>query len=57
MPGETKGLADRLHMSVADLADPGVRRVSVGGARCRSVAAFDRAVRLLIDEGTSLPEG
>ena len=31
-------------MRVAELADAGVRRVSV--------AAFDRAVHLLVDEGT-----
>jgi 2-methylisocitrate lyase-like PEP mutase family enzyme len=44
------------HMRVADLADAGVRRVSVGGALAAAAwAAFDRAVRLLTDEGT-LPE-
>jgi 2-methylisocitrate lyase-like PEP mutase family enzyme len=40
-------------MRVADLADAGVRRVSVGGTLAALAwAAFDRAVRLLIDEGT-----
>jgi len=40
-------------MRVADLADTGVRRVSVGGTLAAVAwAAFDRAVRLLIDEGT-----
>jgi 2-methylisocitrate lyase-like PEP mutase family enzyme len=44
------------HMRVADLADAGVRRVSVGGALAAAAwAAFDQAVRLLTDEGT-LPE-
>src|SRR6516164_4787379 len=41
------------NMRVADLADAGVRRVSVGGTLAAVAwAAFDRAVRLLIDEGT-----
>jgi 2-methylisocitrate lyase-like PEP mutase family enzyme len=41
------------NMRVADLADAGVRRVSVGGSLAAAAwAAFDRAVRLLIDEGT-----
>ena len=40
-------------MRVADLDDAGVRRVSVGGTLAAVAwAAFDRAVRLLIDEGT-----
>jgi len=41
------------NMRVADLADAGVRRVSVGGTLAAAAwAAFDRAVRMLIDEGT-----
>ena len=41
------------NMRVADLADAGVRRVSVGGALAAAAwAAFDRAVRLLAEEGT-----
>jgi 2-methylisocitrate lyase-like PEP mutase family enzyme len=41
------------NMRVADLADAGVRRVSVGGSLAAAAwAAFDRTVRLLIDEGT-----
>ena len=41
------------NMRVADLADAGVRRVSVGGAlAAASWAAFDRAVRMLTEEGT-----
>ncbi|HYY28005.1 MAG TPA: isocitrate lyase/phosphoenolpyruvate mutase family protein [Chthoniobacterales bacterium] len=41
------------HMRVADLAGAGVRRVSAGGTLAAVAwAAFDRAVRLLIDEGT-----
>ncbi len=41
------------NMRVAELADAGVRRVSVGGALAAAAwAAFDRAARLLIDEGT-----
>jgi 2-methylisocitrate lyase-like PEP mutase family enzyme len=40
-------------MRVADLADAGVRRVSTGGALAAAAwAAFDRAVRLLTEEGT-----
>ena len=40
-------------MRVADLADAGVRRVSVGGTLAAVAwAAFDRAVQMLIDEGT-----
>jgi 2-methylisocitrate lyase-like PEP mutase family enzyme len=41
------------NMRVADLAAAGVRRVSVGGALAAAAwAAFDRAVRLLTEEGT-----
>jgi 2-methylisocitrate lyase-like PEP mutase family enzyme len=41
------------NMRVADLADAGVRRVSVGSALAAAAwSAFDRAVRLLTDEGT-----
>jgi 2-methylisocitrate lyase-like PEP mutase family enzyme len=41
------------NMRVGDLGDAGVRRVSVGGSLAAAAwAAFDRAVRLLIDEGT-----
>jgi 2-methylisocitrate lyase-like PEP mutase family enzyme len=41
------------NMRVAELADAGVRRVSVGGALAAAAwAAFDRAVHLLVDEGT-----
>jgi 2-methylisocitrate lyase-like PEP mutase family enzyme len=41
------------NMRVADLANAGVRRVSVGGTLAAIAwGAFDRAVRLLIDEGT-----
>jgi 2-methylisocitrate lyase-like PEP mutase family enzyme len=41
------------NMRVAELANAGVRRVSVGGTLAAVAwAAFDRAVRLLIDEGT-----
>jgi 2-methylisocitrate lyase-like PEP mutase family enzyme len=41
------------NMHVAELADAGVRRVSVGGALAAVAwAAFDRAVHLLVDEGT-----
>ena len=40
-------------MQVADLAEAGVRRVSVGGTLAALAwAAFDRAVRLLVEEGT-----
>jgi 2-methylisocitrate lyase-like PEP mutase family enzyme len=40
-------------MRVADLAAAGVRRVSVGGTLAAVAwAAFDRAVQMLIDEGT-----
>jgi 2-methylisocitrate lyase-like PEP mutase family enzyme len=40
------------NMRIADLADAGVRRVSVGGSLAAAAwGAFDRAVRLLIDEG------
>jgi 2-methylisocitrate lyase-like PEP mutase family enzyme len=41
------------NMRVADLVDAGVRRVSVGSALAAAAwAAFDQAVRLLIEEGT-----
>jgi 2-methylisocitrate lyase-like PEP mutase family enzyme len=41
------------NMRVADLADAGVRRVSVGGALAAAAwSAFDRVVRLLTEEGT-----
>jgi len=41
------------NMHVAELANAGVRRVSVGGALAAAAwAAFDRAVHLLVDEGT-----
>ena len=57
MPGETMGLADRPQTCVADLANAGVTPVSVGGALAAAPwAAFDRALRLLIDERTSLSE-
>ena len=40
-------------MRVTDLARVGVRRVSVGGALAAAAwAAFDRVIRLLVDEGT-----
>lgn len=40
-------------MRVADLAEAGVRRVSVGGGLAAAAwAGFDRAVRQLVDEGT-----
>jgi len=40
-------------MRVAELADAGVRRVSVGGALAAAAwTAFDRAVHLLVEEGT-----
>jgi 2-methylisocitrate lyase-like PEP mutase family enzyme len=40
------------NMRVADLADAGVRRVSVGGTLAAVAwAAFDRAVQMLVDEG------
>jgi 2-methylisocitrate lyase-like PEP mutase family enzyme len=40
-------------MRVASLADAGVRRVSTGGGLAAAAwSGFDRAVRLLIDEGT-----
>jgi 2-methylisocitrate lyase-like PEP mutase family enzyme len=39
-------------MRTADLAEAGVRRVSVGSALAAAAwAGFDRAVQLLIDEG------
>ena len=57
MLGETKGVLIGPNMRVADLADAGVRRLSVGSALGPAArAACDRAVRLLIDEGTSLPQ-
>jgi 2-methylisocitrate lyase-like PEP mutase family enzyme len=41
------------NMRVTDLARVGVRRVSVGGALAAAAwAAFDRVIRLLVDEGT-----
>ncbi len=43
-------------MRVGDLADLGVRRVSVGGGLARAAwAGFDRAVDLLVNEGTVPP--
>jgi 2-methylisocitrate lyase-like PEP mutase family enzyme len=45
-------------MRVADLAEAGVRRVSVGGGLAAAAwAGFDRAARQLIDEGTVPPRG
>jgi 2-methylisocitrate lyase-like PEP mutase family enzyme len=45
-------------MRVADLAEAGVRRVSVGGGLAAAAwVGFDRAVRQLVDEGTVPPRG
>ena len=46
----------RSGLRVADLAEAGVRRVSVGGALAAAAwAGFDEAARALLDEGTLAP--